>query len=131
MMLGMHSSKSIPVRPLPDHLLKGFDAEERALLFLQTHGLTILERNYRVRGGEIDIVAQDRHTLVFVEVRWRKNTLFGGAVESIRPHKLKRIHHAASCYLQRCRSIPCCRIDLLCQDGTGHPSEWLWIRGLL
>lgn len=127
----MHSSKSIPLRTLPDHLLKGFAAEERAVLFLQKHGLTILERNFRVRGGEIDIVAQDPHTLVFVEVRWRKNTFFGGAVESIGPHKLKRIQHAASCYLQRYRSIPSCRIDLLCQDGRAHPSEWLWIRGLL
>src|SRR5205085_10870047 len=63
----------------------GGDAEERATALLARHGLAIIERNYRPRLGEIDIVARDGEYLVFVEVRSRAASAYGGALASITP----------------------------------------------
>ena len=57
---------------------RGQHAEDLAAAFLQHHGLELLERNYRCRFGEIDLIARDGKTLVFVEVRMRSSASFGG-----------------------------------------------------
>ena len=62
---------------------RGKDAEERAARSLEGQGLHIIERNYRSRYGEIDLIARDGVTLVFVEVRARSTNTFGGAAASI------------------------------------------------
>ena len=62
---------------------RGKDAEARAARYLEGRGLTIVERNYRSRYGEIDLIARDGATLVFVEVRARASNTFGGAAASI------------------------------------------------
>jgi putative endonuclease len=61
----------------------GARAESVAALFLEARGLTIVARNFRTRRGEIDIIARDGATLVFVEVRLRRSQSFGGAGASI------------------------------------------------
>ncbi|MBK1612642.1 YraN family protein [Rubrivivax gelatinosus] len=108
----------------------GDAAETRALAWLQTRGLTLLERNYRVargphaRGGEVDLILRDRDgTLVFVEVRSRAGRGFGGAAASIGAAKRARLIYAAQHYLMRWRAPPPCRFDVVVlEDGR---IEWL------
>jgi len=64
---------------------RGQHAENACCEYLQQQGLKLLTRNYRGKRGEIDIVMQDKNALVFVEVRYRKNDFFGGALEINRP----------------------------------------------
>ena len=76
---------SSPSKPRPD-LAQGATgprAEALAADYLARRGLTIVGRNFRTRFGEIDLIARDGRTLVFVEVRLRRSLRFGGAVESI------------------------------------------------
>jgi putative endonuclease len=115
---------------LAPHLSAGIEAENRAAKFLVSQGIEIIDRNFRVKGGEIDIVGQEAEMLLFVEVRWRRSAAFGGAIESIHSKKIKRMQHAATVFLQRYHCIQPCRLDFLCQIGSEH-SEWLWVRGLL
>jgi len=126
----MDISEIISKGELAPHLRSGKEAENRAVLFLEDQGMQILTRNFRVRGGEIDIVALDSEVLIFVEVRWRKNNAFGGAIASLNPRKLKRMQLAVACYLQRYACDLPCRLDVLCQVGSGH-AKWLWVRGFL
>ena len=105
----------------------GDAAEDEALLYLQQQGLRLMCRNYRTPGrggGEIDLIMRERDgTLVFVEVRRRKSNLHGGAAASVTHHKQRRLVHAAQFYLQRHRSPPPCRFDLVAVDGD--QLEWL------
>ncbi|MFI4953220.1 MAG: YraN family protein, partial [Burkholderiales bacterium] len=77
---------------------RGAAAEALAAEFLQARGLAIIERNYRCRGGEIDLIARDGETLIFVEVRLRSSAAFGGAAASITAAKRKRLTFAAAHY---------------------------------
>ena len=102
---------------------EGARAEEQAARFLAGRGLKILARNYRCRGGEIDLVCRDGAILVFVEVRLRTNRDFGGAAASITPAKQRRITLAANHYLAG-KPLPACRFDAVLLDGAGID----WIR---
>jgi putative endonuclease len=73
----------------------GRRAESQAAAFLESQGLKLLERNFRCRGGEIDIVMQDGDVLVLVEVRSRASARFGGAAASVDPRKQRRLVLAA------------------------------------
>ncbi|HWS14676.1 MAG TPA: YraN family protein, partial [Candidatus Methylomirabilis sp.] len=74
---------------------QGDAAEERACRHLEGVGFTIGDRNYRARGGEIDIVARKGDLLVFVEVRSREDAAFGTPEETVTPAKRRRIVAAA------------------------------------
>jgi putative endonuclease len=95
----------------------GAEAEALAAQFLAAQGLAIVARNVRTRYGEIDLVAQDGATLVFVEVRLRRNAAFGGAAESITRAKRARLVTAARQYLARVRGDPPCRFDAVLLDA--------------
>ena len=103
----------------------GLAAEDAAARFLERNGLTILARNYRTRLGEIDLIARDGATLVFVEVRMRANERCGGGAESIGWRKRARIEAAARQYLAHIRREPPCRFDVVTLD-RGVP---VWLRG--
>ncbi len=105
----------------------GHIAENLAARFLEKRGLTVKTRNYRCRGGEIDLVCRDGNALVFVEVRLRRNNGFGGAGASITRTKQRRIIHAAQHYLSAHRLHDCaCRFDCLLLDGTREQDvEWV------
>lgn len=103
----------------------GGAGELRAEEFLGRQGLAIVARNYRTRMGEIDLIARDGDTLVFVEVRLRSDPRFGGAAASITPRKRRRIVAAARQYLMRLPRVPPCRFDVVALDG-GKPE---WLRG--
>jgi putative endonuclease len=103
----------------------GAAAEEQAARFLERQGLTIVARNFRTRLGEIDLVAREGATLVFVEVRMRSSDGFGGAAGSIGARKQARIVAAARQFLARIRREPPCRFDVVTLDGDTPK----WLRG--
>ncbi len=106
---------------------RGDAGEDEALAYLQDQGLRLLQRNYRTPGrggGEIDLVMQAPDgTVVFVEVRKRSRSDFGGAAASIGRTKQQRVVFAARHYLMRCRRMPPTRFDVVLLDG-GAPT-WL------
>jgi len=76
----------------------GRAGEDLAAEYLRRKGLAILDRNYRCRAGEIDIVARDGEVVVFVEVKERRSTSHGTAVEAVTWRKRQRILRAARAY---------------------------------
>jgi putative endonuclease len=99
--------------------------EALAAAYLTQHGLAIVERNFRTRFGEIDLIARDGATLVFVEVRMRSSPHFGGAGESITAAKRARLVAAARGYLATVRGDPPCRFDaILMQRLDGDAIDW-------
>jgi putative endonuclease len=104
----------------------GAAAEALAAEYLQARGLEIVERNYRCRGGEIDLIARQAQVLVFVEVRLRTNPAFGGAATSITSAKRRRLVVAANHYLARLGREPPCRFDAVLLDALDEARiEWL------
>ena len=102
---------------------KGAAAEQEAVEYLLRQGLQLVARNFRCRGGEIDLIMRDGATLVFVEVRARSRVDFGGAAESISTAKQGRIILAARHYLARHGVDAPCRFDaVLLQAGR---LQWL------
>ena len=75
--------------------------ENRAAEFLQDQGLEVLARNFHCKLGELDLVCSLEHVLVFVEVRYRSNSRYGGAAASVTPGKQRKLIRAAQVYLQR------------------------------
>jgi putative endonuclease len=107
----------------------GQQAEDRALAFLLRRGLLLLERNWRCRGGELDLVMRDNGLLVFVEVRYRASMKFGGAVASITPAKCQRLQFAGASYLQsRGWSLFPCRFDAVVNQLDGRLT---WLKNIL
>lgn len=103
----------------------GVDAEGMAAAFLEKRGLEIVARNYRCRMGEIDLVARDGAITVFVEVRKRASSAFGGAAASITTAKRLKLLKAARHYLSRLRATPQCRFDALLIQGDPPNIEWI------
>ena len=108
---------------------RGAAAEALAAGYLAARGLTIVQRNYRCRGGEIDLIARDREVLVFVEVRLRRNRAFGTAAESITAAKRRRLRLAARHYLARLGREPPCRFDAVLLDAL-ETENIEWLRGV-
>ncbi len=81
---------------------KGKAGEDSALGLLKKNGYKIVERNYRCRYGEIDIIAKDGETIVFVEVKTRSGSSFGPPKASVDHRKQRHIINAATEYLARC-----------------------------
>ncbi|HEX5364018.1 MAG TPA: YraN family protein [Gallionella sp.] len=105
---------------------RGLQAERWAAQYLQQQGLQLVAQNYRGRFGEIDLIMRDGATLVFVEVRLRRNADFGGAAASIDAHKQRRIIRTAQQYLATLGRIPPCRFDaLLLGDAPEQGVQWL------
>lgn len=104
----------------------GARAEQQAAQFLRQHGLLLLRQNYRCRYGEIDLIMRDGTTLVFVEVRLRSRSDFGGAAASIGSTKQARLLRTAQHYLAALRNTPPCRFDALLLHGPdGANIEWI------
>ena len=99
----------------------GKKAEDLAFQLLKQNGYKILERNFRSRFGEIDIVAQDKDTLVFVEVKARSNRNFGLPEEAVTPSKLRKIQKTAEYYSLTHAEFPQkLRIDVVSLEFTGE-----------
>jgi putative endonuclease len=98
--------------------IQGQAGEDDALEYLKRNGLTLVERNFRCKGGEIDLIMRQHAALVFVEVRKRADHRHGGAAASVTASKQARLVLAAQFYLQRYRHPPACRFDVVAIDGT-------------
>ena len=100
--------------------------EEQAARYLEEQGLVIVERNYRFRFGEIDLIAQDGEYLVFVEVKYRSSRNSGSPLAAVDAAKQHVISRVAKNYLLTCRrsvDIPC-RFDVVGFDGD----EITWVK---
>ena len=111
--------------PRPSARDSGLAAEEAAARFLESRGLAIVARNYRTRFGEVDLVARDGATLVFVEVRKRSWRAYGGAAASVDARKQSRLVAAARHYLARLGAEPACRFDVVTWDGESAAPAWI------
>lgn len=114
----MKALLSALIRPRTHKQMEGQAGEDQALAHLQHNGLVLAERNFRCKGGEIDLIMRQQHTLVFVEVRKRADQRYGGAAASVTAVKQARLILAAQVYLQRYQTPPACRFDVVAIDGT-------------
>jgi putative endonuclease len=108
----------------------GQAAEDIAADFLRAKGLEILERNYRRRLGELDLIARERDVLVIAEVRTRASNAYGGAAASVGIGKQRRLIRAASQLLQRRKDLARMRVrfDVIVVSDMSSESphvEWL------
>jgi putative endonuclease len=106
--------------------VKGADAEDRALAFLAARGLVLVVRNFRCRGGELDLVLRDGATLAIVEVRKRSHPGFASAAESVDLRKRRRLLLAAQAFLAARPEFSRAplRFDVVTLDA-GDRIEWL------
>jgi putative endonuclease len=102
--------------------------EDRALAFLEQQGLTPVTRNWQTPSGEIDLVMREDSTLVFVEVRKRKDASFGGALASIDHTKQSKLVRTVDVYLSRLPTRPAYRIDAVTFDRDDRP---VWTQNIL
>ena len=107
---------------------RGQHYEDYALAYLERQGLKLLKRNYHCRAGEIDLIMRDGKTLVFVEVRYRKDAQFGGAAASITAQKRQRLYNTAANYLQRHPHTQACRCDALLLQGSDSNLNLQWLQ---
>ena len=97
-----------------DKVLFGKTGEDLACRELERRGYAIVARRCRLPGGELDIIARDGPTLVFVEVKARESRVFGDAAEAVTPRKQRRIAHLALDYVTRHHLHDCpCRFDVV------------------
>lgn len=114
-----------PSPPVPTPSAQGAQAEKLAAQFLLKHKLVLLAHNYRCRGGEIDLICRDGDTIVFVEVRLRKRSDYGGAGASITATKQRRLILAARHWLMG-RPDCACRFDCILMDRLEESAiQWL------
>ncbi|MCX2523760.1 YraN family protein [Larsenimonas rhizosphaerae] len=106
---------------------RGGRMETLAARWLQARGLQLVARNLTFPGGELDLIMREDDTLVFVEVRYRKSSAHGSALESITPAKQQRLIRAATRYLQKFPQ-PASRFDVVALDGDEAAPDIQWIR---
>ena len=103
------------LRFIKDHNQKGQQAEQLALSFLQQNGLEIVQTNFSCKLGEIDLIMLDQDTLVFVEVKYRKQKRYGHPLETINPSKQRKIIKTIQYFLMKYPKFAQypCRIDAI------------------
>lgn len=108
----------------------GADAEKLARDFLVQQGLDLVEHNYQIKGGEIDLIMRDEPHLVFVEVRYRKNNRFGSGADSVDYRKQSRLIKAATNYLMEKSSHAHqpARFDVISITSSDTKPEIEWIK---
>ena len=91
----------------------GQRGEWLAVEFLKKTGYKIIKQNYKTRIGEIDIIADDGGTLVFVEVKTRESIAYGMPFEAVTRYKKRKIANVALLYLKKIKEVPPCRFDVV------------------
>jgi putative endonuclease len=91
----------------------GEKGEGLAVKFLKKMGYTIIKRNYKTPIGEIDIIAKDKDTIVFTEVKTRESSAYGQPFEAVNRFKKRKIANVAHLYLKRFKELPPCRFDVV------------------
>lgn len=106
---------------------KGQDAETQALEYLTQNGLHLIQKNYRSRMGEIDLIMQDQEILVFIEVKARSSTQFGTGLIQVHWSKQQKIIKTASIYIQHfnMHNVAAMRFDVISFDGVPPVITWV------
>lgn len=110
--------------------LTGQQAEQSACQYLQSQGLSLIERNYLCPQGEIDLIMKDNSAIVFVEVRFRRNSRFGSGAETVDKRKQGKLLATAAHYLQRNPKAArlACRFDVISLSENNKGEQQLdWI----
>ncbi len=104
----------------------GIEAEKFACRYLKNQGLFLIMRNYVCRCGEIDLIMQDKASLVFIEVRYRQDSRFGHSIETVDIAKQKKLIKTAEYYLQynHLSETISCRFDVLGISPSTKPKKW-------
>jgi len=110
------------------HLRQGERAEQWACDYLLQQGLALITKNYRCKAGEIDLVMKHQNSLVFIEVRYRKNQQFGGALASVTTAKQHKLRLTAEHYLQHKAVKSYSRFDVIAISGEQTPPLINWIQ---
>ena len=108
--------------------IKGQNFEQLALHYLEQQGLKLECQNYHKKTGEIDLIMRHKAVLVFIEVKYRKNNQFGGAIHAVNRNKQKKIAQTAQIYLQteqKNSQHQACRFDVVAIDGEQYNIQWL------
>ncbi|WP_440054924.1 YraN family protein [Pseudoalteromonas sp. T1lg65] len=109
---------------------KGLHFEKMAEQHLKAQGLVAISRNYHCKFGEIDLIMQDSETWVFVEVKYRKSAVYGGAICSLSSTKLQRLKRSAQAYAKQYNlQQSALRIDFVAIQGVDPPTI-NWIRNI-
>lgn len=119
----------LPLEP-GGRLARGQQFEALACRHLEAHGLSLLARNFRARGGEVDLVMADRGTVVFVEVRSRAHARLVDPAATVTPMKQHRVIRAAHWFLARhshLSGLPC-RFDVVGITGSLEHNELTWLK---
>lgn len=98
---------------------------------LQTHGLTLVTRNFTCKFGEVDLIVKEQDTFVFVEVKYRQSKQFGGAIHAVSPSKQQKIIKTAQFYLQQSNLNEyntCCRFDVVAIEGSATRPDITWLK---
>lgn len=106
----------------------GQQKEHQAEVWLKTQAIHIIAQNFRCKGGEIDLIGLDpSHTLIFFEVKYRRNTSYGSASEFVTPQKQQRLIQCAQTYLQKHPNYQAynMRFDVLSFEDNQTQPEWL------
>ncbi len=111
------------------HLIIGKTAEEMALQYLQSQHLSLIAKNWRCNYGEIDLIMTDKQTVIFIEVRYRKQSLWGDAAETVTYSKRQKVIKAATLFLQQNNSFLAkpCRFGVIAMTGELDNPSITWL----
>lgn len=126
----MDMRKLLPLKAVSPRQRQGREAEAAAQIFLEGKGLRLVAANYHCRYGELDLVMKDGATLVFVEVRERKHSRFGGAAASVTRSKQEKIIATAQHFLQHRPEFQrlAARFDVLAMDKRDTDVDIQWLQ---
>jgi len=116
------------IKPFSSHSNKGKQAEKLACDYLKDNGLTLIDKNFNSRFGEIDLIMQHQDATVFIEVRYRKNMDYGGAKASINYTKQQKIRKTALYYMQKLGHELNARFDVIAITGENKKQNIEWIK---
>lgn len=124
----MEFSKSLSSR-FSNSTKIGNEYEHIACQFLSQQGLKLLQSNYRCKTGEIDLIMQQQHTIVFVEVKYRKNAKYGGAISALSQKQMQRLIKSAQLFLAESKNQHLnARFDVIAITGSEPP---VWIQNAI
>ncbi|MEI6894954.1 MAG: YraN family protein [Colwellia sp.] len=105
--------------------------ERLAEQYLSKQGLSLIERNFHSRQGEVDLIMRDGDTYVFIEVKYRKNNTFGGALAAIPTSKQNKIKQCVTFYLHQAglnEYNTSCRVDVVALVGDINQPQITWLK---
>ncbi|NQY62155.1 MAG: YraN family protein [Alteromonadaceae bacterium] len=109
----------------------GQSTEAIAADYLRTNGLKFKAKNFQSRQGEIDLIMLDGNTWVFIEVKYRKNTTYGGAIAAISNTKIQKIRRCTEFFLQKHglnEYNTQCRFDVITLEGNINHPQITWLK---